>query len=101
MSYRRGYYKKDGTYVKGHYVSKNTKKAIQSKKKQGCVPILTIFLAIFCILSCEETKSGCDKKQCVELNIQSEVQFFFNDNLNCCRYLDKENDNIPYKNLPK
>jgi hypothetical protein len=100
MSYRRGYYKKDGTYVKGHYVSKNTKPKTQSKKKFGCVSILTIFIVIFCMLSCEETDSGCESKKCSDFNTQPEAQLFFNDNPNCYRNLDKDDDDIPCENLP-
>lgn len=37
MQYRRGYHKKDGTYVQGHYVKSKTK---EIKEKRGCLGLL-------------------------------------------------------------
>ena len=43
MGYRKGYYRKDGTYVQGHYTSKKTKKI--KKSKLGCSSILLLTTA--------------------------------------------------------
>ena len=37
MGYRRGYYKKDGSYVQGHFVKSSIAK---KKTKKGCLGIL-------------------------------------------------------------
>ena len=46
MGYRRGYYRKDGTYVKGHFYSKGRKKIYKSNNKKGCAGIALILITI-------------------------------------------------------
>ncbi|WP_299436253.1 excalibur calcium-binding domain-containing protein [uncultured Maribacter sp.] len=48
MSYRRGYYKKDGTYVQGHFVNKGMKnrKVKNKNNKMGCLGVLIFFLVL-------------------------------------------------------
>jgi hypothetical protein len=38
--YRKGHYKRDGTWVSGHYVSKFGSGKRRSKSPQGCVVII-------------------------------------------------------------
>jgi hypothetical protein len=45
MGYRRGYYKKDGSYVQGHFVKSNMPKN-KNKKKKGCLGILLNLIKI-------------------------------------------------------
>jgi hypothetical protein len=102
MSYRRGYYKKDGSYVQGHYVSKKTVKKNISKfqNKSGCFSLfLGLFILVF-FISCEETENSCEKKTCSDFATQGEAQAYFNSNPDCYSNLDIDNDNIPCENLP-
>ncbi|PWK18573.1 hypothetical protein LX78_01880 [Xanthomarina spongicola] len=46
MGYRRGYYKKDGTYVQGHY-TKSRSKSNTNKNKKGCASIIMTLLIFF------------------------------------------------------
>jgi len=41
MAYRKGYYKKDGTYVQGHYIKPKSKFS-NNKKNMGCINMLLI-----------------------------------------------------------
>ena len=103
MSYRRGYHKKDGTYVQGHYVSKKNKNATKSKSKNklGCFLMLCILcLTTFFFVSCEETENSCEKKKCSDFKTQSEAQAYFNRNPDCNSNLDIDDDKIPCENLP-
>ena len=43
MSYRRGYYRKDGTYVQGHYVNSRSNLK-QNRKKGGCAGALVLVI---------------------------------------------------------
>lgn len=47
MAYRKGYFKKDGTYVQGHYTSHRSK-GFAPKKGNGCLLLLfpIIFFAV-------------------------------------------------------
>ncbi len=45
MAYRRGYYKKDGTYVQGHY-TKSRNKSYSNKNKKGCMTIILLMLTL-------------------------------------------------------
>ena len=44
MGYRRGYYKKDGTYVQGHFTKTRTK-SYNYRGEKGCVGILLVLMA--------------------------------------------------------
>lgn len=102
MGYRRGYHKKDGTYVQGHYVSKKIKNSVKPSRKNkfGCfLTICILFITTSFFISCEETENNCEKKACSDFNSQSEAQAYFNSNPECHRNLDTDNDNIPCENL--
>lgn len=48
MGYRKGYFKKDGTYVEGHFTNQRSK-GFSSKKGNGCLLLLLpiIFLIVW------------------------------------------------------
>ena len=48
MGYRRGYYRKDGTYVEGHFVNS---RGGGGRKNSGCVLNLILLIAVTSILS--------------------------------------------------
>lgn len=102
MSYRKGYYKKDGTYVQGHYVnSRKTFKNFNNKKKNGgCAGVLLLLIILIISISCSDDDSDCGSKTCSDFLSQSEAQLIFDMNRNCYRNLDIDNDNIPCENLP-
>lgn len=51
MGYRQGYYKKDGTYVQGHFYSSSRKRPHSDKKsKKGCTIILLLISLGFTII---------------------------------------------------
>ncbi|WP_378174269.1 hypothetical protein [Aquimarina sp. SS2-1] len=47
MAYRRGYYRKDGTYVRGHYTSsvRRTRKP-NNNSGNGCASLIILFIII-------------------------------------------------------
>tara|TARA_R110002049_G_scaffold993_11_gene7246 strand:+ start:28246 stop:28413 length:168 start_codon:yes stop_codon:yes gene_type:complete len=45
MGYRKGYYKKDGTYVQGHYTTSRSK-PYTNKNKKGCAGIVLLLFAL-------------------------------------------------------
>lgn len=99
MGYRRGYYKKDGTYVQGHFVGNKSKNRNRKKGKSGCgvlIPILGIFTAgISCI---NESNSPFVKENCFDFSSRAEAQSTFETNRNCYANLDKDNDGIACEN---
>lgn len=98
MGYRRGYYKKDGTYVQGHFVSKykgGKRRKITSKK--GCLGIYLLLLVTVFIFSCE-TESTCQAKNCADFPNQAEAQAAFDGDRSCYSNLDRDNDNIACEN---
>nr|WP_299214944.1 hypothetical protein [uncultured Allomuricauda sp.] len=56
MGYRRGYYKKDGTYVQGHFVVKTVKR---KKTKKGCLGYALAIVLVLMAISCEND-SDCE-----------------------------------------
>ena len=48
MAYRKGYYRKDGTYVEGHFVNSG---GGRSRKNSGCVLSLMLLIAVTSILT--------------------------------------------------
>lgn len=77
MGYRRGYYKKDGTYVQGHFVSKDhggKRRKITNKK--GCLGVFLLLLVTFFSFSCE-TESTCKSSNCADFANQAEAQAIF------------------------
>ena len=97
MGYRRGYYKKDGTYVQGHYVNSKTKKLSRKSSKIGCLSIMLILMP-FIFLSCTDD-SECGSKMCSDFTSQSEAQSVFDSDRDCYQNLDADRDNIACENL--
>jgi len=50
MGYRRGYYKKDGTYVQGHY-TKTRIKSDKNNKNKGCARVLISLFVILILIN--------------------------------------------------
>lgn len=46
MAYRKGYFKKDGTYVQGHFTN-HRKKGFAPKKGNGCLLLIIIVITFF------------------------------------------------------
>ncbi|WP_299897162.1 hypothetical protein [uncultured Aquimarina sp.] len=50
MGYRRGYYKKDGTYVRGHYTNSGKRYSKPNNKKDnGCASLIFLLIIILII----------------------------------------------------
>ena len=99
MSYRRGYYKKDGTYVQGHFVKSRSKRTSKKRKGKGCLVLCFLWVFIVSIVSCSD-ESNCESKKCSDFTTQPEAQEVFDSDRNCYSNLDTDNDNIPCENLP-
>lgn len=99
MGYRKGYYRKDGTYVQGHYTSNSTSKP-KAKPKKGCSLFAMATLAIMTVVGCDPD-AGCPSKKCSDYSSQIQAQQEFNENPSCLENLDSDNDGIPCENLPK
>tara|TARA_R110000765_G_scaffold295818_3_gene390977 strand:- start:8320 stop:8625 length:306 start_codon:yes stop_codon:yes gene_type:complete len=98
MGYRRGYYKKDGTYVQGHFVSKNHGgKRLKNTNKKGCLGVFLLLLVTFFSFSCE-TESTCQSRNCADFANQAEAQAAFEGDKSCYSNLDRDNDNIACEN---
>ena len=98
MSYRKGYYKKDGTYVQGHFVNKGSVKTnFKVDSKKGCLGILLIILHGLIGLSCT-SESNCESKKCADFSNQAEAQAAFDGDKSCYSNLDRDNDNIACEN---
>lgn len=97
MGYRRGYFRKDGTYVQGHYTSTTAKRKAKSKK--GCLSILIFVAMLSFTISCSNDDAGCKEMNCKDFRTQAEAQQAFNSNPNCYKNLDADNDNIACENL--
>lgn len=84
MGYRRGYYKKDGTYVQGHFVNKRTRGFKSKSGKGGCLGLMMLFLMLVVFLSCtSDSESPCAKKNCSDFASQAEAQSTFDGNKTC------------------
>ena len=78
MSYRRGYYRKDGTYVQGHFVSsKSKRKTVKSNKNKGCTTAILISLFFVFLISCVEEGEECESKKCSDFSTLSKAQRTF------------------------
>lgn len=102
MGYRKGYYKKDGTYVQGHYTS--TKSSSHSiKNNKGCLGIFLIIAFFGMAISCSEesNKRDCPSKNCSDFTTQAQAQSTYNSNKECYKNLDADNDGIACENLSK
>ncbi|WP_199913389.1 excalibur calcium-binding domain-containing protein [Flagellimonas amoyensis] len=99
MGYRKGYYRKDGTYVQGHFVSKRSK-AFQGRNNKGCfLSLLLPFVIMVVSIACtSESESSCIKKNCSDFSSQEEAQSTFETNKTCYSNLDRDNDGIACEN---
>jgi len=104
MGYRKGYYRKDGTYVQGHYANNRSK---FSNKNNGCMFLILAFIAISSIISCSDSgdsgdsteitsgsssgsssNSNCPTKICGDFKSQADAQKTFESNKKCYKNLD-------------
>ena len=99
MGYRKGYYRKDGTYVQGHYMSNSTLKP-KAKSKKGCSLLILALVGILGIEACNP-EADCPTRNCSDYNIQAQAQKKFNENPSCLENLNSDDDGILYKSLPK
>lgn len=65
MGYRRGYYRKDGTYVQGHFANNRSK---FSNKNNGCMLLILVFIAFSSMISCSESSESTEKTNSGEMN---------------------------------
>ena len=111
MGYRKGYYRKDGTYVQGHYAN-NRSKSFSRKNSNGCSVLLIVMLALGSIMSCSESSetsidssntssgsssnnsssSNCPTKTCGDFTSQAQAQATYNSNRTCYKNLDSDGD---------
>ncbi|MCP2027789.1 hypothetical protein L1276_002949 [Flavobacterium sp. HSC-32F16] len=115
MGYRRGYYRKDGTYVQGHFANNRSKSF--SSKNNGCVILTLVFIAFSSIISCSESSdstnditnsgsgsgssssSNCPTKTCGDFATRAQAQAAYNSNKSCYKNLDADGDGIACENL--
>lgn len=110
MGYRKGYYRKDGTYVQGHYANNRSKTF--SNKNKGCVLLTILFIAFGSVISCSESSesanntansgsgtgsgsnsnSNCPTKTCADFATQAQAQATYNSNKSCYKNLDSDGD---------
>ncbi|CAM3455019.1 excalibur calcium-binding domain-containing protein [Flavobacterium chungbukense] len=103
MGYRKGYYRKDGTYVQGHYTNNRSK--YYSNKNNGCVILTLLFIAFTTIISCSESSdsvensnsgsgsnSNCPTKTCGDFSTQAQAQATYDSNRKCYKNLDADGD---------
>jgi hypothetical protein len=104
MGYRRGYYRKDGTYVQGHFANNRSKSF--SKKNNGCILLILVFIVFSSIISCSESSdstdntansgtgsnsgsnSNCPTKTCKDFARQAQAQAAYDSNKKCYKNLD-------------
>lgn len=97
MGYRKGYYKKDGTYVQGHFVNKSVKRKKSRKNgKIGCLGSILLLITTV-IISCTND-SSCASRNCSDFATQAEAQATFDSDRDCYSNLDRDNDNIACEN---
>lgn len=104
MGYRKGYYKKDGTYVQGHFA--NTRSKSYTKKNSGCILIFLLSVLIGSVISCSESSdtsdspnSNCPTKTCGDFSSQAAAQSAYNSNKTCYKNLDSDGDGTACENL--
>lgn len=106
MGYRKGYYRKNGTYVQGHFA--NNRSRSFSKKNSGCMLLILAFIAFTSTISCsdsgasEEIVSGsnsgassnsgsnCPTKTCGDFATQAQAQATYDSNRSCYKNLDRD-----------
>lgn len=108
MGYRKGYYKKDGSYVQGHYVN-NKSRSSANKNNYGCILIMVVSVLLGSIISCSDSSisdentssSNCPTKTCGDFSSQAQAQSTYNSNRTCYKNLDADGDGIACENLSK
>ena len=106
MGYRKGYYKKDGTYVQGYYTSTKPR-SFSNKNNKGCIGIFLALTILGLVISCSEpsdksesfNKTDCPSKNCSDFSTQAQAQSTYNSNKSCYKNLDADNDGIACENL--
>ncbi|WP_166924063.1 excalibur calcium-binding domain-containing protein [Flavobacterium poyangense] len=109
MGYRKGYFKKDGTYVQGHFANKRSKTF--SNKNNGCLLFFVALLLLGLPIACSDSSSSettgkkaqndCPTKTCGDFTAQAQAQAAFNSNKSCYKNLDSDGDGIACENLSK
>lgn len=100
MGYKKGYYRKDGTYVNGYFTNSNSKRGT-SKNNNGCLVIIMI-VALVLTISCSENSkpAECPSKKCSDFSSQAQAQSVYDSDRNCYSNLDADNDETACENLP-
>ncbi|WP_394773455.1 calcium-binding protein [Flavobacterium sp.] len=119
MGYRKSYYRKDGTYVQGHFT--NTRSRSYSNKNKGCMLIVLLAMTLGLGISCSDSSdssnedttdiqgstgstgnsssSNCPTKTCGDFANRSQAQAAFDSNKKCYKNLDSDGDGIVCENL--
>lgn len=117
MGYRKSYYRKDGTYVQGHFT--NTRSTYTNKNK-GCMLLLLITMTLGLGISCSDSSdasnenttdisgstgnssnSNCPTKTCPDFATQPQAQATFESNKSCYKNLDGDGNGLACEGLPK
>ncbi len=107
MAYRKGYFKKDGTYVQPHFTKTRSKS--YSGKNNGCLLLLIISMTLGFAISCSDSSdsssnspnSNCPTKTCGDFKTQGQAQATYDSNRSCYKNLDADNDGTACENLSK
>lgn len=120
MGYRKGYYRKDGTYVQGHFT--NTRSKSYSNKNKGCMLLLLLTMTLGLGISCSDSdatsdettdisgstgstgnssNSNCPTKTCPDFATQPQAQATFESNKSCYKNLDGDGNGLACESLPK
>lgn len=110
MGYRKGYFKKNGTYVQPHFTK--TRSKTYSSKNKGCMLILLLTMTFGLAISCSDSSdtsgsagnsanSNCPTKTCADFKTQLQAQATYDSNRSCYKNLDADKDGIACENLPK
>lgn len=108
MGYRKGYFRKDGTYVQGHYANNRSK--FFSNKSNGCAALFLVMMLLSIVISCSDSSSSettttansnCPTKTCGDFTSQAQAQSTYNSNKSCYKNLDSDGDGIVCEKLSK
>lgn len=108
MGYKRGYYKKDGTYVQAHYAN-NKSRSFSNRNNKGCLLILLVSVILGSMFACSDSSrsdtktssSNCPTKTCGDFSSQTQAQSTYNSDKKCYKNLDADGDGIACENLSK